>query len=259
MKSATSCYRDQVSSISSYRCKKNGDFVEKQPSTKDAEKNLWLNVIACKEKDIKKEIHNNIILCKQSLAVCNEKLSLTLGQEIPILKATRRLIDGNLQKTKHLSWTRFKSRLDVKRTDARKRVAAIALQSKCRSRMARKQLAMRMNTIVKIQCLVRKHIARRQVRGLKIKKRRREPLLVREQLVRAYVARCQRRKRKERHIHMQLVREKAIRLHAVLCQRKKLVELEHTAATTCQSAIRGFFARRQLQGRGEIVCSLVSE
>lgn len=102
---------------------------------------------------------------------------------------------------------------------------------------------------VKMQCLARKHIARRQERGLKIKKRRREALLVREQLVRAYVARCQRRKRKEKRIHMQLVHEKAI----VLCQRRKLVE--HNAAITCQSAIRGFFAQRQLQGRGEF-CSL---
>lgn len=240
-KYATSCYRDQVSSISSYRCKrKNHEFVEKRRDTTISfcANNLLQSIISLKEKDIEREINQNITHCKQSLAECNEKLSLTLDEAIPMLKATKRLIDGYLKRTLMLAWTRFKSRLDKEKME---RAAAIVLQSKCRSRIAKKQLALTMKTIIQVQCFVRMLIAQ----GLK--KRRREAMLVREQLVRAYVARCQRRKRKEKRMHLALVRENAIRVHVARCKRRKLLELEQNAAITCQSAVRGFFAKRQLQ------------
>eukprot|EP00984_Skeletonema_dohrnii_P010368 scaffold4041_cov117-Skeletonema_dohrnii-CCMP3373.AAC.7 len=247
-KYAASCYHDQVSSISSYRCKRNDDdCVEERPvSREDAEKNLWLNVIARKEKDIKREIYSNIIECKQSLAECNEKLSLTLDQAIPILKAARRLLDYQMKRSMLIAWTRFTLRLKEIGLDAKKISAAIVLQSKWRRQMMKKQYDSTMITIIQIQCFVRKLIARRRLGGLK--KKRKEALLVREQLVRAYVARCQRRKSKEKRMHnLGLVREKALRGHVARYKRRKLRELEHNAAITCQSAIRGFVAKRQLQ------------
>eukprot|EP00985_Skeletonema_marinoi_P026545 scaffold20679_cov93-Skeletonema_marinoi.AAC.2 len=220
-KYAASCYHDQVSSISSYRCKRNDDYVEERPvSREDAEKNLWLNVIARKEKDIKREIYSNIIECKQSLAECNEKLSLTLDQAIPILKAARRLLDYQMERALLMSWTRFKLRHKEIGLDAKKISAAIVLQSKWRRQMMKKQYDSTMITIVKIQCFVRKLIARRHLGGLK--KKRKEALLVREQLVRAYVARCQRRKSKEKRTHnLGLVREKALRGHVARYKSRK--------------------------------------
>lgn len=235
-KYAKSCYRDQVSSISSYRCKRNHDFVEELPVLKgDAEKKLWLDIIARKEKDIQSELHSNILVCQRSLTESNEKLSLTLDQVIPILKAARRLIDFHVKSTLKLAWARFTSRLNEIRLDTKKISAAIVLQSKWRRRIMRKQFAATMITIIRIQCLARKFIAKRRVGGLK--KRRMEALLVREQMVRAYVARCQRRKRKEKRIqNLGLVREKALRDHiARYKSRKMLQELEHNAAITCLS------------------------
>ncbi len=246
-KYAKSCYRDQVSSISSYRCKRHHDFVEEQPVLKgDAEKKLWLDIIARKEKDIESELHSNILVCKQSLTESNEKLSLSLDQAIPILKAAMRLIDYHINRTLMLAWTRFTSRLNEIRLDTKKTSAAIVLQSIWRRELTRKQFAAATITIIQIQCLARKFIARRRLEGKK--KRRKEALLVREQLVRTYVARCQRRKRKEKRIqNLGEVREKALRAHIARYKSRKLQELEHNAAITCQAAFRGFIAKQQLQ------------
>ena len=251
-KYAKSCYHDQVSSISSYRCKRNRDFVEEQPVSvlklkEDAEKKLWLNLIARKEKDIKSELDSNILDCKQSLTESYEKLSLTLDQSIPFLKAARTLIEYHIKRILMLAWTRLRLRLLEIRLDAKMISAAVVLQSKWRRRMKRKQFAATLKTIIQIQCFARQRIARRRLGGLK--KKRKEALLRREQLVRAYVARCQRRKRKEKHMHkLSLVRENALRLHVARYRRKKVRDLEHNAAITCQAAIRGFVAKRQLQG-----------
>ena len=43
---------------------------------------------------------------------------------------------------------------------------------------------------------------------------------------------------------MSMVRERAIRQYVTHHKRRKVIELEHKAATTCQAAIRSFFARR---------------
>lgn len=248
-KYAKSCYRDQVSTISSYRCKRNPDFVGELPVLKgdDAEKKLWLDIIAWKEKDIQRELRTNILECQRSLTESNEKLSLTLDQVIPILKAVRRLIDYRTTRTLKWAWKRFTSRLNDIRVDTKKTSAAIVLQSKWRRKMMRKQFAATMITIIRIQCLARKFIARRRLGGLK--KRRMEALLVREQLVRAYVARCQRKKRKEKRIQdLGLMREKALRDHMARYKSRKLLqELEHNAAITCQAAFREYIGKQQLQ------------
>lgn len=242
-KYAPSCYSDQVSSISSYRCKRK-NHVEKQRDTiiPFCASNLMQSIISSKEKDIEREIHQSITCCKQSLAECKEKLSLTLDQACPLLNATRKMIDLNTTRTLLLAWTRFKSKLHEEMME---RAAAVILQSKCRSRIAKQQFNLTTKTLVTIQCFVRMLIARRHLRGLK--KRRRDAMLVREQVVRAYVACCQRRKRKEERMHMAMVREKAIRVHVARCKRRKLLELEQKAAITCQAAVRAFFVKRQLQ------------
>lgn len=245
-KYAKSCYRDQVSSISSYRCKRNHDFVEERPVLKlkgYAEKKLWMDIIARKEKDIQSELHSNILVCQRSLTESNEKLSLTLDQVIPILKAARRLIEYHIKSTLKLAWKTFTSRLNKIRLDTKKTSAAIALQSTWRRRMMRKQFAATMITIIRIQCLARKFIARRRLGGLK--KRR----IIREQVVRAYVARCQRKKMQEKRIqNLGLVREKALRDHIARYKSRKLLQkLEHNAAMTCQTAFREYVAKQQLQ------------
>ena len=227
-KYAKSCYNDQVSSISSYRCKKS-DCSEDRPAsalkTEKAEKELWVNLIARKENDIKSELDSSILQCKQSLKESNDKLSFTLDQSLPFLKAARRLHEYLLKRTLMLAWTRFTSRLDGIRLDAMKSSAAVVLQSEWRRTLKRRQFAATMLIIIRIQCFARQRIARRRLGGLK--KKRKEALLLREQLVRKYVAGCRRRKRKEHMLKLSLVRENALRVHIVRYRRRKLLEMEH--------------------------------
>ena len=231
-KYAKSCYQDQVSSISSYRCKRNHEHCsEDRPASalkpkENATNELWLNLIARKENDIKSELDSGILVCRQSLKESNEKLSLTLDQSLPFLKAARRLHEYLIKRTLMLAWTRLTSRLDEIRLDAKKSSAAVVLQSEWRRILKRRQFAATMLIIIRIQCFARQRIARRRLGGLK--KKRNEALLLREQFVRKYVAGCRRRKRKEHMLKLSLVRENALRVHIARYRRRKLLELEHS-------------------------------
>lgn len=233
------CYRDQVSSISSYRCKRPNSVKTLQRDKKiETEENVWKNIIKSKEKDLESEIHQRIIESKQSLLECNERLFLK-NQELPVLlKAAKIIADYYVLVTLRLTWNRV--------IEARKVAAAIALlQSKWRSIVTRKKqqqhlLALKIAFVVKIQSYARRLVARRRHQELKKKR------LVRERVVRLYVARCQRQRRTKMEKRMGMVRERAIRQYVTHHKRKrrKVIELEHKAATTCQAAFRGFFARR---------------
>lgn len=251
-KYAPSCYSDQVSSISSYRCKRK-NHVEKQRDTiiPFCASNLMQSIISSKEKDIEREIHQSITCCKQSLAECKEKLSLTLDQACPLLNATRKMIDLNTTRTLLLAWTRFKSKLHEEMME---RAAAVILQSKCRSRIAKQQFNLTTKTLVTIQCFVRMLIARRHLRGLK--KRRRDAMLVREQVVRAYVACCQRRKRKEERTHGDGEREG----YPCTCrtvQTEKVVRIGAKSGNNMSSSCSSFLCQAAVatgvsRGRGDV-------
>ena len=242
-KYARSCYRDQVSSISSYRCKRPNSVKTLQRETKidESEENVWKNIIKSKEKDLEREIHQRIIESKQSLLECNERLLLK-NQELPVLlKAAKIIADYYVLVTLRLTWKRYNTRSIL----ARKVAAAIVLQSKWRSIVARKKqqqqqhlLALKIAFVVKSQSYARRLIARRRHQELKKKR------LIRERVVRLYVTRCQRQRRTRKEKRMSMVRERAIRQYVTHHRRRKVIELEHKAATTCQAAFRSFFARR---------------
>src|SRR5210317_800067 len=192
------CYRDQVSSISSYRCKRPNSVKTLQRDTKiENEENVWKNIIESKEKNLEREIHQRIIESKQSLLECNERLLLK-NQELPVLlKAAKIIADYYVLVTLRLTWKRYNARV----IEARNVAAAIVLQSKWRSIVARKkqqqqqqqqqQLALltKIAIVIKIQCYARRLIARRRHQELKKKR------LIRERVVRLYVTRCQRQRR----------------------------------------------------------------
>ncbi len=236
-KYARSCYRDQVSSISSYRCKRPNSVKTLQRDTKiENEENVWKNIIKSKEKVLEREIHQRIIESRQSLLECNERLLLK-NQELPVLlKAAKIIADYCVLVTLRLTWKRYNARV----IDSRKVAAAIVLQSKWRSIVARKkqQQTQEVAVVVKIQCYARRLIARRRHQEMKKKR------LIRERVVRLYVARCQRQRRTRKEKRMGIVRERAIRQYVTHHKRRKVIELEHKAATTCQAAFRSFFARR---------------
>jgi len=241
-KYARSCYRDQVSSISSYRCKRPNHFVKTlQRDTKiESEENVWKNIIKSQEKGLEREIHQRIIESRQSLLECNERLLLQ-NQELPVLlNAAKIIADYYVLVTLRLIWKRYNTRV----IEARNEAAAIALQSKWRSIVARKKqqqqqlLALKIAIVVKIQSYARRFMARRRHQELKKKR------LIRERVVRLYVARCQRQRRTRKEKRMSMVRERAIRQYVTHHKRRKVIELEHKAAATCQAAFRSFFARR---------------
>ena len=245
-KFATSCYHDQVSCIASYRCKsrrmKNRDKQEHVLSVHD----LWTNVIAQKEKQMENEILSNIILCKQALQqITNDSLD-QVGPSF--FKTLRKTIDWYCKRTLQASWLRFKLRSAAVRLDTTKMSAAIVLQSRWRRRLMKKQFASTLLIIVRIQRFYRR---RRRLRGLK--RIRNEAVtnakLVREQIVRAYVARCQNKRKQEiqRIQTSDLVRERVIRGHVVRYRRRKQQELEHASAIKCQALVRGFIIKRQIQ------------
>lgn len=101
--------------------------------------------------------------------------------------------------------------------------AAIVLQSHCRRVLATvqvRQFANEMAQTIKIQCCTRQFIARKVLKELQRAKLK--ATLIRERVVRLYVARCRRRNQ---------------------------MKLEYNAAVTCQSSVRMYFAKRILRSK----------
>ncbi|KAL7449127.1 hypothetical protein ACHAWC_001220, partial [Mediolabrus comicus] len=101
--------------------------------------------------------------------------------------------------------------------------AAIVLQSHCRRVLATvqvRQFANEMAQTIKIQCCTRQFIARKALKELQCAKLK--ATLIRERVVRLYVARCRRRNQ---------------------------MKLEYNAAVTCQSSVRMYFAKRILRSK----------
>ena len=101
--------------------------------------------------------------------------------------------------------------------------AAIVLQSHCRKVLATvqvRQFANETAQAIKIQCCTRQFIARKVLKELQCAKLK--ATLVRERIVRLYVARCRRRNQ---------------------------IKLEYNAAVTCQSSMRMYFAKRILRSK----------
>lgn len=101
--------------------------------------------------------------------------------------------------------------------------AAIVLQSHCRRILATvqvRQFANQTAQAIKIQCCTRQFIARKVLKELQCAKLK--ATLIRERIVRLYVARCRRRNQ---------------------------IKLEYNAAVTCQSSVRMYFAKRILRSK----------
>ena len=147
-KYARSCYRDQVSSISSYRCKRPNSVKTLQRDTKnESEENVWKNIIKSKEKDLEREIHQRIIESKQSLLECNERLLLK-NQELPVLlKAAKIIADYYVLVTLRLTWKRYNTyntRTEARRNEAAAIVVRLYVARCQRQRRTRKEKRMSM-------------------------------------------------------------------------------------------------------------------
>jgi hypothetical protein len=178
----------------------------------------------------KKNEGRHIEKLRKTLLGCNTKQQQqqqrsTKGSPFPYVEANTKIS----RVLKHVKLKSKKedmqaSRLnDFYRLVQRETAAAIVLQSHCRRVLATvqvRQFANETAQAIKIQCCTRQFIAR-NVLG-ELQRAKLKATLIRERVVRLYVARCLRRNQ---------------------------IKLEYNAAVTCQSAVRMYFAKHILRSK----------
>ncbi len=149
----------------------------------------------------------------------------TKGSPLPYVEANTKIS----RVLKHVKLKSKKEDMQASRLNAfyqlvqKETTAAIVLQSHCRRVLATvqvRQFANETTQAIKIQCCTRQFIARNVLKELQCAKLK--ATLIRERIVRLYIARCRRRNQ---------------------------IRLEYNAAVTCQSSVRMYFAKRILRSK----------